>query len=129
MDQLERLKRTREILTPEDAWTKRAYVTSRPVLDFREANVPSVPIDSPAAKCFCVHGAFAKAAGLTDLASYQHFELDRLLVGCVPQRFTTGGVLGMDNYAYSSVFNDDPVTTHADVLNALDCAIAKLEAK
>lgn len=96
MDTLATLLKMREILADPSAWTKN--VAARNAID----NV--VHPASARAVCWCLEGALAKAGGCTN-DDYQTFR--RLITGTRAM----------------SEFNDDPATTHADVLAALDRAI------
>lgn len=60
----------------------------------------------------CIVGACAVAAGETDIHTIEQGPVGALLSECV------GSGLPIS-------FNDDPETTHADVLRVLDCAIQK----
>jgi len=130
MDDLEVLKAVRALLTDPAHWTQGAYARSGPVPEgVKPAEyITNSVYDLQGATCFCLNGAVAKVLGKPNTLSINHTLMDHALSGCTPEKMVIGGVgkysIRYDDESISSVsFNDN--STHAEVLAALDCAIAK----
>ena len=95
MDTLTALQKMRELLADPKAWTKGAAA--------RNDRGHKVDWNDPTAVCWCLAGAERRSAGPTSLP----WSVLRLIAG---------------DYTIPD-FNDDPSTTHADILAALDRAI------
>ncbi len=98
------LKRARELLTPEGRWIKGALARSADGADVRD--------DFSNATCFCALGAI-NVAWYSMLGGEKRSFLDAALL--LEDQLPAG--MGIP------AFNDDPKTTHADVLAAFDRAI------
>lgn len=70
---------------------------------------PSLAIDMSDATCFCSIGALWRV-------SHSHWKAERILHDTVYTTTPFGNIAS---------FNDDPATTHADVLRVFDVAIAR----
>jgi hypothetical protein len=104
MTTLETLKAARQTLTPLEAWTKGDNA--------RDQDGARVDPQDPRATCWCLIGAIAMQGHYSSVASYE-----------IRQTLVKDG--RCDSIA---AFNDDPDTTHDDVLGLLDKTIARLEA-
>lgn len=93
------LQATRDLLADPAHWTKGAYA--------RDAIGGDVSPRDPKATCFCMRGALDK---ITDYSFGRIFN-----VKLISRRANGRSMID---------FNDDPTTTHADVLSYLDKAIA-----
>lgn len=98
------LRAARGILSDESRWTKGFFAR---LPDGRTC----FPFNRRAA-CFCAFGALQRAAGYAD----PDVLLPSLAVEASALLNAPGGL---------AVFNDDPKTTHADVLALFDAAIAR----
>lgn len=96
---IEILVAARELLSDEKRWTKEYYA--------RDAAGEGVNPSSKRAVCWCLVGAMRKSP-----IGKLHQEVGLDLIHSV----VDGHIAG---------FNDDPNTTHADVLRVLDAAIEK----
>lgn len=94
------IKKARELLSDPKRWTTGAGA--------RDKHGDPIPVNSPMAVCWCMSGALARIAGYSDA-----WDAEKLLHPNFP-----GGITG---------FND--THEHADVLELMDKAIARLEAK
>lgn len=99
----ETLVKARELLSDPEKWAKEDFA-------YTADEAPVHPLD-PAATCFCLLGALERVTRNRDGLAYLDARqaIRGMLPGehdCVPE------------------FNDDPDTTHADVLAVLDKAIA-----
>lgn len=114
---LDALKAARALLTDPDAWHKGALCAYRPV-----PGEPALPdaVYIEASNCFCSVGALIRASnepGWIGLVNLCEAELELTLEG------------KSWSYEHGIVsFNDEPTTTHADVLAVFDETIARLEA-
>lgn len=98
MNQLvEDLKAARAVIEKPEAWTKGKWA--------RTKGGQGVSWDSPEAVCFCAEGAI------------------RLTVPYDREVVTQSSLLG--HYYMLAAFNDDPETTHAEILALFDNAILK----
>lgn len=112
MDQLTIVKKVRELVADPARWARGAYV--------RDQDFKPVGLQSADETCsFCINGAWAYVSNENRLIG--NHPLDRVLADCVPARWNN-----RDGTVDSAGFNDD--ATHEEVLAALDCAIAKMEA-
>jgi hypothetical protein len=93
------IKKARELISDPKRWTKGAGA--------RDKHGDPVPITNPGAVCWCVSGALVHVAGFSD-----GYDAEKLLLP------GGGGITG---------FND--THEHAEVLELMDKAIARLEAK
>lgn len=107
MNTLEHLKAARELIADPEKWTKCSYAKTK------QRGGASVPPDSPRAKCWCAVGAIRKVGPYAPSASIA-------LMHALPVKWQWTGVPS---------FNDDPGTSHADVLALFDRAIAAEEAR
>ena len=98
---LTELKAARALLENPKSWGKMSYAV--------DGQGNDVDATDPGAVCFCMLGALQRAAGNTD---WTHSPATLFLGHYVPD---TG---------FISTFNDDPDTTHEDVLAVFDKAIA-----
>ncbi len=127
MTDLEILQAVRELLTDPAHWTQGAYARSGPVPEGCAPTYFANTVNIQDGVCWCVNGAAAKVQG-HDLGG-RHI-MDRLLDACLPETITLpDGSLAKikfdsDKFGASSAYWNDHVT-HAEVLAALDCAIAK----
>ena len=105
------LRKAREIITPEDRWTKGVLA--------RDSQGRSVSADSKDAVCFCAMGAIDKAA-FQQYRTSAH--LSFMEVGDTASDAIS--VLGEEVGTRTvNVWNDDPNTTHEDVLEMFDRTI------
>jgi hypothetical protein len=102
VDNKQILIKARELLADERNWTKGAAA--------RDAQGNETDVDSEEAVCFCVLGAIRH---ITDRVIQN--SMDRLLLDVVAE------VTGTRDYVH--LYNDDPSTTHSDILKFLDRAI------
>lgn len=107
MDPKQILTRAREILTPPKAWTRGTLA--------RDKNHNSTNLYGEDAICFCSIGAIVRAAHQLNA---HEAEAEALL------QLSNVIVAGKKQKVFISDFNDDPDTTHTDVLNLFDRAIA-----
>lgn len=91
----------RELLSDEKRWTRHRYA--------RDAAGDNAMLSGKKAVCWCLTGAVLNSPLRS---SHQDIALD-LIHGVVG-----GSIFG---------FNDDPTTTHADILRVLDAAIEKAQ--
>jgi len=119
---LEILKGARELLSDPVRWHQGGYYYERDT-----------------GPCYCILGAVNLVANGPD----PHYPVGRrampiivdttedkameAMAECVPEQFVNNHWKGK-KFASIAAFNDDVNTTHEDVLKALDCAIARLEA-
>ena len=121
MDALEILKRARELLAEESSWIKHLAAANRVA--------PQVGLQTtdPHADCFCLIGACARAVnlpvhqsiGATAWDDGNYREAVNMLYQQINGDATDFGGISVP------IFNDDPSTTHADVLELLDACISK----
>jgi len=103
------LRGARALIAHPDNWIKGA--------EARDSESNDVEAESESATCFCTVGALHRAmvvAGKGDNVEL-YMEAQGQLIR---HRLESGGLV---------FFNDDPTTTHADVLDMFDRAIAELE--
>ncbi|WP_037500667.1 DUF6197 family protein [Sphingomonas jaspsi] len=107
------LIRVREILADPEHWTKDSFA--------RDDNGYFIDPTEPVARCFCLDGALIRAA----------HELHPEVNTSNPYRFGEyrDAADRLSNFAGRNhlQFNDDPETTHADVLALIDKAIANAD--
>ena len=112
------LKEAREIITPEDRWTKGVLA--------RDKQGDAISPDSIEAVCFCAMGAIDKAAymqeyplssDVPDIGAGEIAAEVICLLGEEVNRRYRGGTISVN------AWNDDPSTTHKDVLKMFDRAI------
>lgn len=106
MTPAELLRKARALLEMQNHWTKRAFALNA------EGYVTD-PTGNDAV-CWCSVGAIRRVAGGAHRTAV--IESTNALTACLSGR-------------YISEFNDDPNTTHADVLAMFDRAIARAETK
>lgn len=92
------LDKAADLLTPEGAWIRGSYA--------RFGNNHASRILHPRAKCFCVLGAVARAAGTESLGNPLVYDARQ------PLRQASGRF-------DLTIWNDDPKTTQAEVVAAL----------
>lgn len=102
MTTIEILVAARELLSDEKRWTKGAGA--------RDVRGKEVRSRHPPAVCWCMAGALNKVIEVPWPPEALMSVIDLL------QTMISGGIIA---------FNDNPATTHADVLRALDAAIEK----
>lgn len=115
MTALEILKAARELLSDESRWTKEASA--------RTIAGEETDALSRKAVCWCMDGAIEKAMGGWSSCRDEYSKAADALAASTHDGI---GVLHRDEFV---LFNDDPKTTHADMLAAFDRAIAALEAE
>jgi len=103
------LRAARSLLSDECRWTKGAHARS-PL---------GLPVDAchPMASCYCLQGAITRAAGGTTAPGCEGAISE--VEGVVARALSLGFTL----FSPSQAFNDDPETTHEQVLAVLDEAI------
>lgn len=101
MTALEELRAARALIDTPEKWTQGAYAL--------DANGKSTDPKSDVAVCFCISGAFWRIDW--DKGAPDGFSAFKRAAG-----------------RYPVDFNDDPGTTHADILAAFDKAIAAEQA-
>jgi hypothetical protein len=111
MNTLEVLRETRKLLAGPDGWTQGAYARPEPLHG-------SVNIFNKRAHCFCLAGALYRAINVTPGENYGN---EYALIGYAR-------ALGFQDENDVVAWNDNLDRTHAEVLERLDTAIAKLEA-
>lgn len=101
---LQILKDARELLSDEKRWIKAVY-----------------EVDRDGVRCFCLMGALGKSSGDPERDNYYAWlsSAEEAVRDCIAVE--RGGLRSIAR------FNDDPATTHRDVLSVLDCAIAAQE--
>lgn len=99
---VEILHRIRGLISDPNHWTKGVFATDQ--------HGAAVPASDPTATCFCVAGAAMRVRSQIDEADLIHFREAKSIM-----RITAGGWL--------PIFNDDPLTTHQDVMSVIDKAI------
>lgn len=99
------LRKTRELLSEPVRWTRGAYA--------RDASGADVPYDEQAATCWCLSGAVDLAGQGQSIAAARARDYIRVAIDSDDDSMVT-----------IPTFNDDPGRTHADVLAAIDRAIA-----
>ena len=102
----EALRKARELLTPEGAWTKEGWA--------RNKQHWFVAPESPNAVCWCARGALRKVSG-----GYTREELDAEIV--------LQDTLGLTHTGSIADWNDAEERTQDDVLEAFTKAIALAE--
>lgn len=102
------LRKARELIARPEGWTKRANA--------RDARGGIVGVGSGRATCFCAVGALWHADA-------PNFHSVRALRDALESVLPAGVAIEIE------AFNDDPGTTHADVLALFDRAIAAEEAR
>jgi hypothetical protein len=107
MTPAEILKEARKIIARPEAWTKGATA--------RDVNGMGCYTDTAEAVCFCSMGAILRVRN-SMAKGYCPAKEDRAF-----------RILSQTVRRPTAAWNDDPATTHADVLNAFDHAIAKAE--
>lgn len=120
MTALELTKKVRTLLTNRKNWMKNSFA--------KNAQGTSVSENAHDAVCFCLSGAFSNAAGSNHQKWADGYaEFRTVAARCRPD------FAYIDPFSPSTFntigFNDDPATSHKDVLSLLDCTIAKLEAQ
>lgn len=111
---LDLLKAGRAKIEKIENWT--TEVASRDIYGM------NVGISHPSASCFCSMGAVWRAE-LESTGDYGQFSEPAFSALCL-----AAAALYPTRFRYSiSLFNDQPGTTHADVLKVFDHAIAQLE--
>lgn len=120
------LRRAREILTRPEAWTRGAFAR-RPPRTALEREVAlsqtgklKCDVGSDFADCFCAVGACGRAAYELGVPLEETLATTRLREEIVRR------VSGAPGVAF---WNDDPGTTHAEVLALFDRVIEREEAK
>lgn len=103
------LKAARDLLTDPQHWTKGTLA--------RNVFNEPVSVQSPRARCWCLHGAILKVSAATSAEWSQTVAANRALYPFVPSKYGDGP----DNVVL--YFNDDKTTKHSDVLALLDVAI------
>lgn len=117
------LKAVRELLSDPSRWYKGAWTNNN---DYGMLAELASKKDDPSCQ-FCLLGAFYACSDLADEVEglYRSFDImaNEILAPCLPDW------AGRDNLGgpWTPTFNDDPNTTHEDVLKVLDCAIARAE--
>ncbi|MDH7796410.1 MULTISPECIES: hypothetical protein [unclassified Beijerinckia] len=94
----------RDLLSTPSAWTQDAFA--------RDRDGDICTSDHPTAVCWCLDGAAAKVGLLDDDDEGRYAAIRVILTRSVPTNH--GGYVG---------FNDDPNTTHDDVMSLLNKAI------
>ena len=115
MTALEILRAARRLLTPEGAWTRGAMA--------RDKDGRPVSHTDRKAVCWSIYGALLCVAPV--IANRERYLACAALHEQMPARLRA---LSMFSDAFP-IFNEDPHTTHADVLALFDRAIATEEAK
>lgn len=110
MNDRELLTGIRELLAVPERWTKGWFARDK------EWNPRAA--DSPDATCWCLYGAAMKVGGAEGNQATGRLAIS--LRDCIPAWCRRGEL------SYIAEFNDDPETTHEQIIAALDCAIAKL---
>lgn len=115
------LRDMRKLLSDPARWTKDHYV-AHPRVSVSYTEAPAVR-DNPD-YAFCILGAayaVSRCDGDPELAGIGDFEIviTKMVMTCVPEYLLVG--------ADVPSFNDSRLTEHQDVLNVLDCAIARQE--
>ena len=109
------LIKARALIADPEHWIKEDYIQD---INHNSLNYTD---RGQEAKCFCFIGALIYARNTTD-DKVRITELDNLIIPHIPKEFKGG----CDYYASIVAFNDDPSTTHSDVLAVLDQAIGAL---
>jgi hypothetical protein len=105
------LIRARELIADEDHWLQSVYSNG--------------PLADPTTNCFCLVGAVNRAT-LEKLGLENFEDMDENVVICEAERSNTA-LNRLQSLLSDDIpeFNDSPDTTHADVLELLDAAIAQ----
>ena len=106
------LKKARSLISKEESWVKNYTAKD----EFGHA----IPPINDSAVCWCASGAIDRAAYLSDEANHSI-----IYANCL--RFMK--IHGSWGYYTLSIYNDDPVTTHGDILSLFDKAIEKSSAR
>lgn len=119
------VKKARELISDRAHWGKGYYAAAEKQDDDDMMRFER-DWNSLEATCLCSLGAVRKAANLEGVDGYRaEDEFTRAIIGCVPQKYMAE--FAEQPYVRVSEFNDDPETTHEQVLGAFDCLIAKME--
>ena len=113
MSTLEELKAVRELLSDPEHWTRGAFA--------RDAQGGEISPASPEAACWCIGGAAMY------MASEPGWDFIQLLDASLPVLRAVGDVIGCTDVGFIGDWQDAPDRTHAEVLDALDRAIAAEE--
>ena len=106
------LKKSRSLISKEESWTKKHYA--------QDLNGKRVRENSEHAVCWCSVGALSlKVTEIVKSSTHA----DKVFDGCL-NLLVNGG-----NHSDLSAYNDDPVTTHGDILSLFDKAIEKSSAR
>lgn len=106
LNKLELVTRVKTLLSNPAKWTKGSFA--------RDSIGNGVDFRSESATCFCIRGAArheAAAMGFDALTG------DYTIMRIMEENMCINGEAGVAS------FNDNPSTTHEDVMKALDCAI------
>lgn len=114
MTPLENLTVARSLIEKPENWTQHAFA--------RDAHGGRINVNSPNAKCFCLAGALQRAYYKPGLVP--NTGGSRLCSGAIPLT-DSARAIGSCNGSFVD-YNDDPKTTHADVLWLLDATIERL---
>lgn len=109
MELLEIFKAARELIIDPARWTQGTPA--------KRADGSNCSARDELAVCFCLYGAFVKVS--REVVN----DYSTPFLGCIPEQYNFPRKEGANFIR----FNDE--NTHADVIQALDCVIAKLEAK
>lgn len=112
MSAVELLKKTREILTPPDAWIQGNSAAVRKGDQIERLTVAS----DVEANCFCLIGAFDRASNLLESSSKTRQVARELICQHI------------DSF-WISAWNDKPIRKHEQVIKMLDKAIKKAEGR
>jgi len=120
MTTLEILKKMRALLDKPENWTRRTYA--------RDVNGEPVSMVNPKdAVSFCIMGAYRKVSspviGQAPIWSGRAVAHYKALQEQIPKPFFSISDFNHDPHRTLSAFNDDPSTTHTDMLSLLDRAI------
>jgi hypothetical protein len=109
MTNLERLRKMRELLTPEGAWTQDTYGLERnefgDLVDWIE-----LPNRLQSCECFCIAGAWFATTDFRP--EFGHESVNAVFADLIPIRSV-------------SAWNDDRSRTHTEVLDLIDRAILR----
>lgn len=109
------LQKARELISKPEAWTKGSFA--------RDAEGRTVrDINDDRATCWCLLGAVSKSTRDLSMGNQEYRDARFCLRCAVGARCGLGDA---DSPLTTASFNDDPHTTHADILAVFDDAIVR----